>query len=92
MKKKNQEALLTALNEFQDAYRVFLDDEMKMLYQSQHAELAFRNMQNLIFLKIVGRILAFYNPAVILVVVFVYQNLLTEYGLVTMLKSLPSLR
>ena len=30
MKKKNQEALRTALNEFQDAYRVFLDDEMKM--------------------------------------------------------------
>ena len=29
MKKKNQEALRTALNEFQDAYRVFLDDEMK---------------------------------------------------------------
>ena len=30
MKKKNQEALRTALNEFQDAYRVLLDDEMKM--------------------------------------------------------------
>ena len=30
MKKKNQEALRTALNEFQAAYRVFLDDEMKM--------------------------------------------------------------
>ena len=30
MKKKNQEALRTALNEFQDAYRVFLDDERKM--------------------------------------------------------------
>ena len=30
MKKKNQEALRTALNEFQDAYRVCLDDEMKM--------------------------------------------------------------
>ena len=29
MKKKNQEALRTALNEFQDAYRVFLDDERK---------------------------------------------------------------
>ena len=29
MKKKNQEALRTTLNEFQDAYRVFLDDEMK---------------------------------------------------------------
>ena len=29
MKKKNQEALRTALNKFQDAYRVFLDDEMK---------------------------------------------------------------
>lgn len=29
MKKKNQEVLRTALNEFQDAYRVFLDDEMK---------------------------------------------------------------
>ena len=29
MKKKNQEAPRTALNEFQDAYRVFLDDEMK---------------------------------------------------------------
>ena len=30
MKKKSQEALRTALNEFQDAYRVLLDDEMKM--------------------------------------------------------------
>lgn len=30
MKKKNQEVLRTALNEFQDAYRVFLDDEIKM--------------------------------------------------------------
>ena len=30
-------------------------------YQSQYAEPAFRNMQNLIFLKIVGRILAFYS-------------------------------
>ena len=30
MKKKNQEALRTALNEFRDAYRIFLDDEMKM--------------------------------------------------------------
>ena len=30
MKKKHQEALRTALNEFQDAYRVLLDDEMKM--------------------------------------------------------------
>ena len=30
MKKKKQEALRTALNEFQDAYRVLLDDEMKM--------------------------------------------------------------
>ena len=30
MKKKNQESLRTALNEFQDAYRVLLDDEMKM--------------------------------------------------------------
>ena len=29
MKKKNQEALRTTLNEFQNAYRVFLDDEMK---------------------------------------------------------------
>ena len=29
MKKKNQEALRTTLNEFQDACRVFLDDEMK---------------------------------------------------------------
>ena len=33
-----------------------------LLYQSQHAEPAFRNLQNLIFLKIVGRILAFYTP------------------------------
>ena len=31
-----------------------------LLYQSQHAEPAFRNLQKLIFLKIVGRILAFY--------------------------------
>ena len=30
-------------------------------YQSKYAEPAFRNMQNLIFLKIVGRILAFYT-------------------------------
>lgn len=30
MKKKNQEVLRTALNEFQDAYRVFLDDEVRM--------------------------------------------------------------
>ena len=34
-----------------------------LLYQSQHAEPAFRNLQNLIFLKIVGRILAFYKEA-----------------------------
>ena len=33
-----------------------------LLYQSQYAEPAFRNLLNLIFLKIVGRILAFYNP------------------------------
>ena len=26
MKKKNREALRTALNEFRDAYRIFLDD------------------------------------------------------------------
>ena len=31
-----------------------------LLYQSQYAEPAFRNLLNLIFLKIVGRILAFY--------------------------------
>ena len=31
-----------------------------LLYQSQYAEPVFRNLQNLIFLKIVGRILAFY--------------------------------
>lgn len=30
MKKKNQEVLRTALNEFQDVYRVFLDDEVRM--------------------------------------------------------------
>lgn len=30
MKKKNQEVLRTALNELQDAYRVFLDDEVRM--------------------------------------------------------------
>ncbi len=30
MKKKNQEVLRTAQNEFQDAYRVFLDDEVRM--------------------------------------------------------------
>ena len=30
-----------------------------LLYQSQYAESAFRNLLNLIFLKIVGRILAF---------------------------------
>ena len=34
-----------------------------LLYQSQHAEPAFRNLQKLIFLKIVGRILAFYSIA-----------------------------
>ena len=32
-----------------------------LLYQSQYAEPVFRNLQNLIFLKIVGRILAFYS-------------------------------
>ena len=32
-----------------------------LLYQSQYAEPVFRNLQNLIFLKIVGRILAFYT-------------------------------
>ena len=32
-----------------------------LLYQSQHAEPAFRNLPKLIFLKIVGRILAFYT-------------------------------
>ncbi len=32
-----------------------------LLYQSQYAEPAFRNLLNLIFLKIVGRILAFYK-------------------------------
>ncbi len=32
-----------------------------LLYQSQYAEPAFRNLQKLIFLKIVGRILAFYT-------------------------------
>ena len=32
-----------------------------MTYQSKYAEPVFRNMQNLIFLKIVGRILAFYT-------------------------------
>ena len=31
-----------------------------LLYQSQYAEPAFRNLQKSIFLKIVGRILAFY--------------------------------
>lgn len=30
MKKKHQEALRTALDEFHYAYRVLLDDEMKM--------------------------------------------------------------
>ena len=33
------------------------------LYQSKYAEPAFQNLLNLIFLKIVGRILAFYNDA-----------------------------
>ena len=32
-----------------------------LLDQSQYAEPVFRNLQNLIFLKIVGRILAFYT-------------------------------
>ena len=32
-----------------------------LLYQSQYAEPAFRNLQKSIFLKIVGRILALYN-------------------------------
>ena len=36
-----------------------------LLYQSQHAEPAFRNLQKLIFLKIVGRILAFYRVSLI---------------------------
>ena len=36
-----------------------------LLYQSQHAEPAFRNLQKLIFLKIVGRILAFYTKIII---------------------------
>ena len=31
-----------------------------LLYQSKYAEAAFRNLLKLIFLKIVGRILAFY--------------------------------
>lgn len=42
MKKKNQEALRTALNEFQDAYRVFLDDEMiaaEWMYHPYHFEM-----------------------------------------------------
>ena len=33
-----------------------------LLYQSKYAEAAFRNLLKLIFLKIVGRILAFYIP------------------------------
>ena len=33
-----------------------------LLYQSKYAEAAFRNLLKLIFLKIVGRILAFYTP------------------------------
>ena len=32
-----------------------------LLYQSKYAEAAFRNLLKLIFLKIVGRILAFYK-------------------------------
>ena len=32
-----------------------------LLYQSKYAEAAFRNLLKLIFLKIVGRILAFYR-------------------------------
>ena len=32
-----------------------------LLYQSKYAEAAFRNLLKLIFLKIVGRILAFYS-------------------------------
>ena len=32
-----------------------------LLYQSKYAEAAFRNLLKLIFLKIVGRILAFYT-------------------------------
>ena len=35
-----------------------------LLYQSQYAEPAFRNLQKSIFLKIVGRILAFYSLSV----------------------------
>ena len=34
-----------------------------LLYQSKYAEAAFRNLLKLIFLKIVGRILAFYINA-----------------------------
>ena len=35
-----------------------------LLYQSKYAEAAFRNLLKLIFLKIVGRILAFYTFAI----------------------------
>ena len=35
-----------------------------LLYQSKYAEAAFRNLLKLIFLKIVGRILAFYSKCV----------------------------
>ena len=45
-----------------------------LLYQSQYAEPAFRNLLKSIFLKIVGRILAFYNEgAESFVAVFFYQ-------------------
>ena len=40
------------------------------LYQSKYAEPAFQNLLNLIFLKIVGRILAFYKLAVSLGFIF----------------------
>ena len=47
-----------------------------LLYQSKYAEAAFRNLLKLIFLKIVGRILAFYKNInkIIILIIIMMQN------------------
>ena len=47
MKKKNREALRTALNEFRDAYRIFLDD----VVSSNFVSADFRKMRTDSFQK-----------------------------------------
>ena len=54
-----------------------------LLYQSQYAEPAFRNLLNLIFLKIVGRILAFYRSLPIDAVLALDDNIATAKCLAT---------